>query len=408
MKPMRLTAIILFAITLQFSAAQQIHRDKGKFIESKNEYYDQIRKAIDTFNTPEKKPKIVFKMDFTGMELPDTIAQFTQQWHNNSVSQGRTGTCWCFSTTSFFESEIYRQTDQKLKLSNMYTVYWEYVEKATRFVRERGNSAFAEGAEANSVIRIWKKYGTIPLKTYTGLKASQEFHDHKSMYEEMNHYLENIKETNAWNEEVVLGTIKSILNHHLGVPPETIEVEGKKLTPLEYLQKVVRINLDDYVDFMSLLEKPYYKKVEYEVPDNWWHSEEYYNVPLDEFMMILKRAVRQGYTLDIGGDVSEPGRDSHAEVAMIPMFDIPSDYIDEYARQFRFSNKSTTDDHGIHLVGYMEKDGTDWYLIKDSGSGSHNGTNFGYYFYHEDYVKLKMMNILVHRSVAEDVLKRFQ
>lgn len=125
-------------------------------------------------------------------------------------------------------------------------------------------------------------------------------------------------------------------------------------------------------------------------------------------MMILKRAVRKGFTLDIGGDVSEPGRDAYNEVAMVPTFDIPSEYIDENARQYRFSNASTTDDHGIHLVGYMGKGDQDWYLIKDSGSGSHTGKNFGYYFYHEDYIKLKMMNILVHKSVAQDVLKKFE
>ena len=402
------TTTLLLFLTIQVSLAQQLRRDKGHFVESKNEYMDKIRESANTFIKKEKEPKMVFKMDLSGLSLPDTISQFTYQWHNTPVSQGYTGTCWCFSTTSYFESEIYRQTGQKLQLSTAYTVYWEYVEKARRFVQERGNSAFAEGAEANSVIRMWKKYGTMPYKAFTGLREGQEFLDHRGVYEEMNSYLQSVKNNNAWNEEVVLATIKSILNHYWGTPPERFKVDGKMMTPKQYLENVVKINLDDYVDFMSLMEKPYYKKVEYEVPDNWWHSKEYYNIPLDDFMMVLKRAVRKGYTLDIGGDVSEPGRNAYAEVAMVPTFDIPADYIDESARQFRFSNKSTTDDHGIHLVGYMEDGEKDWYLIKDSGSGSHNGKNFGYYFYHEDYIKLKMMNILVHKSVVEDVLHKFE
>jgi len=110
----------------------------------------------------------------------------------------------------------------------------------------------------------------------------------------------------------------------------------------------------------------------------------------------------------IGGDVSEPGYDSHKEVGIVPTFDIPSAYIDENARQFRFSNETTTDDHGIHLIGYTELDGKDWYLIKDSGSGSRNGPNKGFYFYHEDYVKLKIMSFLVHKDMAGDVLKKFK
>ena len=109
----------------------------------------------------------------------------------------------------------------------------------------------------------------------------------------------------------------------------------------------------------------------------------------------------------LGGDVSEAGYLSKYDAAFIPTFDIPSEYIDESARQFRFSNKTTTDDHGIHLAGYLEKDGKDWYLIKDSAAGAMEGNNVGYYFYHEDYVKLKMMDFLVHKDAVRDLLSKF-
>jgi bleomycin hydrolase len=155
------------------------------------------------------------------------------------------------------------------------------------------------------------------------------------------------------------------------------------------------------------MQKPYYKQVEYEVPDNWWHNKDYYNVPLDEFMSALKNAIKNGYTMSLGGDVSEAGYLSLYGVAIVPTFDIPSEYIDESARQFRFSNKSTQDDHGLHVVGYMTKDGKDWYLIKDSGAGSRDGNNKGYYFYNEDYVKLKMMDFMVHKDAVKDLLKKF-
>jgi len=96
---------------------------------------------------------------------------------------------------------------------------------------------------------------------------------------------------------------------------------------------------------------------------------------------------------------------------MVPTFDIPSEYIDDYARQFRFSNKTTTDDHGLHIVGYVEKDGKDWYMVKDSGAGSRNvgkqSKSFGYYFFHEDYVKLKMMDFIIHKDMMKDYLPMF-
>ena len=401
------TLLISFLIG-QLLFAQEERRDKGSIQEYKNEFYGQIKEEAKKSSEKKKEPKKVFKMDFSGIDLPDTITQFTSYWYNEPISQGRTGTCWSFSTTSFFESEIYRQTKQKVKLSEMYTVYWEYVEKARRFIRERGDSEFGEGSEANAITRIWEVHGIVPEENYPGKPADQAFHDHKQMFDEMKGYLESVQESNDWNEEHAVTTIKSILNHYLGVPPTVIELSGKKMTPKEYLAKILKLNLNDYINFMSLMEKPYYQNVEYEVPDNWWHSKEYHNIPLDDFMMIVKRAIREGYTLCIGGDVSEAGYYPQKDVAMVPTFDIPPHFIDENARQFRFSNKSTTDDHGIHLVGFLESDGKDWYLIKDSGSGSRNGRNLGYYFYHEDYVKLKMMDVMVHRSIVEDVLEKFK
>ncbi len=408
MKKLVVLSLILF-LTFGFLQAQEPVKDTGIFIEPKSEYWDTIKAGIEKFEKKDKEPRRVFKMDFSNKELPTSTEQFKQVWHNEPVSQGNTGTCWSFSTTSFFESEIYRLYGKKIKLSPIYTAYWEYVEKVRRFVKERGNSLVDEGSEANAVMKIWKKYGIVPLEAYSGMLPGQVFHNHSHMIKEIRQYLNSVKEDNAWDEERVIGTVKAIMNHYLGTPPTSVKVGRKSMSPQEYFKKVVKLNPDDYVEFLSLKQHPYWEMVEYKVPDNWWHSEDYLNIPLDDFISVMKSAVRNGFSVCLGGDVSEAGYESHAEVAMVPTFDIPAEYIDENSRQFRFSNHTTTDDHGIHCVGYMEgKDGKDWYLIKDSGSGSKNGKNRGYYFYHEDYVKLKMMNILVHKDAAKDILKKYE
>ena len=104
--------------------------------------------------------------------------------------------------------------------------------------------------------------------------------------------------------------------------------------------------------------------------------------------------------------MSESGYLPEKDVAIIPTYDIPSEYIDDYARQFRFSNGTTTDDHAIHLIGYKENKDAYWFLIKDSGSGARNGELEGYYRYHEDYVKLKMMTFTVHRDALPPFVKQ--
>jgi bleomycin hydrolase len=412
---MKKVIILLALLAFAFSATAQQPKTPGVMKESKPGYFQNtIMKDIRAVNEtaePAKKEKR-FQADLSGMTFPNKVSLYQQEWRLPPVSQGNTNTCWCFSTTSFFESEVHRLTGQEIKLSEMYTVYWEYVERAKRFVQERGNSAFAEGSEANAVIREYKKYGIVPLEAYDGQEPGRKFYTHEKLIKELRQYVDNVKTTNAWNEEVVVATVKSILNHYMGTPPESFEWKGTRYTPKEFLASVLKLKMDDYIDVLSYMQQPFWQKVEYEVEDNWWHSRDYYNVPLEDYMNALKNAIRNHYTIVIGGDVSEAGFNREAQVALIPTFDIAVSDIDDNARQFRFSNKTTTDDHGMHLVGYYEKDGTDWFLIKDSGSGSRNNDEtapeFGYYFFRGDYIKLKMMDFMVHKDAIKDLLSKFK
>jgi len=411
----RLTSFLMLALVFSMAGELQAqNKDKATFITLKPGFYENSilrddREVKEKTEAPRTRQRFV--VDLSNADLPNQIGLYKQQWHSAPISQGNTGTCWCYSTTSYLESEAYRLNKIQVKLSEMYTVYWEYVEKARRYIEERGNSNFDEGSEANAVTRIWKQYGIVPEAAYTGLLNGRKYHNHEQMVQEMKTYLASLKASSNWNEEEALSTIRAILNHYMGVPPTEVTVNGKKLSPMQYLKDVLKINPDDYVDILSYTQEPFYKLVEYKVPDNWWHSTDYYNVPLDEYMETLKKVVRDGYTVSIGGDVSEPGFDRATQCAVVPDFDIPSAYINDDARQFRFTNHTTTDDHGMHLVGYLTKDGKDWYLIKDSSAGSRNNDpqakEFGYYFFSEDYVKLKMMNFTVHKDAVKDLLKKF-
>lgn len=385
--------------------SQEKKKDKGIFVEPKSAFWDEIQKATGEFGKKKPEPRKAFVVDLGAFDAPESLDGFNVVWHNPPTSQGATNTCWCFSTISFFESEIYRIHGKKVRLSEAYTVYGEYLERAKKFVRERGNSAVAEGSEANAVTRDWKLYGCVPWEAYSGLKPGQKFHDHSKLIAEVASYLDHLKSANAWNEEEAVETVQSILNYHLGVSPEKFTVEGKEYTPQSYLHDYLKINPDDYVDVLSYMQQPFGQQVEYEVPDNWWHSKDYYNVPLETYMKIIKNALRRGYSLSLGGDVSEPGKNADKKVFMIPTFDIPSDSIDDNARQFRFSNGTTTDDHGVHLIGYKEANGKDWFLIKDSGSSSFNKDPKGYYFLTEDYVKLKMMDFMVHKDALKGIVE---
>ena len=200
MKNIKIMLLILFVVG--YTSAQE--HNKGAFIQPKSEFWDDVKKGIDEFNKKDKPVGKIFKMDFTGLDLPKSKDEFTSYWRNDPLNQGNTGTCWSFSTTSYLESEAYRINKVKVKLSEIWTVYWEYIEKARRFVKERGNSAIGEGSEANAVTRIWKQYGIVPEEVYNGKLPGQIHHDHSKMFQEINNYLTGIKNSNSWNENEVL------------------------------------------------------------------------------------------------------------------------------------------------------------------------------------------------------------
>jgi bleomycin hydrolase len=389
-------------------AAQTDRQDKGSLKPYANPFFGQIKQKLGEFNSKPKEEEKRFLMDYTGIDVPKSMSEFKTVFTTPAISQGTTNTCWCFSTLSYIETEVNRISKQEVRLSQSYIVYWEYVEKAKEFTRTRGTTFIGEGSESNAVTRMMKMYGLVPYDAYTGLKPNQPFYDHVTLFDEIKKYLDNVKASGNWNEEQIISTVKSILKFHMGEPPATVTVGGKTLTPKQYMTDVAKINPDDYIEFMSLMEAPYYTKAEYKVPDNWWHSADYHNVPLDVWMNIIKTGIKNGYSVAIGGDVSEGGINPQLGVAMVPSYDIPSKNIDEHARQFRFSNGTTTDDHGVHLTGWCEKSNGTWFLIKDSGSSSRNNPqNPGYYYYHEDYVKLKMMTFTIHKDAVKDVMTKF-
>jgi bleomycin hydrolase len=362
--------------------------------------------AVYTREGPDSREPVFLAADITGLSHPADILEFTRFFHLPPVKQGRTGTCWSFAATSLLESELRRQGKAEVRLSPLHTVYWEYVEKARRFVREKGNSFLGQGSEPNSALARIRQYGLVREADYTGLVDGRADHDHGPLFREYRDYLQGLAARSAWDEASAVAGVRAILDRHLGRPPARIEVDGRSLTPLEYLASL-GLEPADYVSFLSFLHLPFYAKGEYRVPDNWWHCADYLNLPLYEFSLALLRALRKGYTATLAVDFSEPGYLGASDLAMVPTFDIPSSYIDQSSREYRFTNGSSTDDHAVHCVGYLESGPGNWFLIKDSWENAWWGRQKGYFFYQDDYIRLKGLMFMVHKNAVKEVLDKF-
>lgn len=389
-------------------ALEKIEKRRETRAKETEKVTEEIKARHEQQEEQEEKEAREMISDLNGVKPPSDLSEFKTVFHFPPQPQYYTGTCWSYSATSFYESEIFRITGKKIKLSEMWTPYHEFLEKARGYIRERGHSLVSSGSQSNALPRIWKQYGVVPASVYTGTVEPDGLHDHVPLVKELNAYLEYISENDLWNEEENMKHVQLIVDKYMGRPPETFDYEGKTLTPVTFLAQETGLNMDDYESLMSTLFFPFFTRAAYPFEDNWWHNEDYINVPLDLWMQTIQKSIDAGYSLVIGGDVSEPGKLGPADVAFIPSFDIPTDYIDQNSREYRIYNETTGDDHGIHLVGHTRVGDFDWYLIKDSGRSARHGAQKGYYFFREDFIKLKMLTITVHKEMLSSILPKLQ
>jgi bleomycin hydrolase len=352
-------------------------------------------------------------------------------------NQNMTGTCWSFSSLSFFESELIRMKKGKIQLSPMYVVRHAYMGKAENYLRMYGTFNFAQGGAFHDIPWAIERYGIVPLEAYKGLNYGTEEHDHEEMEAVLRGMMEALAKkpqgdvlTPAWK-----GAVRGVLDAYLGVVPENIDefkfkYEGKEYNPQSFAQ-FTGLNMDDYVSITSFNHHPFYRQFVLEVQDN-WAMRPSYNVPLDEMMQIMEEALKGGYTFAWGADVSEKGFSFRDALAIVPedistiktkgsdnkyfntagaekisnAFLVPGKekVITQEERQRAFDAQETTDDHGMHVTGLIQdQNGTNYFVVKNSW-GKANECD-GYFYASSAYVRYKTINILLHKDALSKTMK---
>lgn len=331
------------------------------------------------------------------------------------ISQGRTGTCWSFSTTSFIESEILRIDKKEIDISEMYNVRFTYLAKAQNYLMRQGKAQFSEGGLAHDVMNSVRQNGLVPQSAYTGLDAGVDSHNHAEMVAVLTSLLDTYLEkptkqmSDKWQDAV-----DAILDVYLGPVPAEFEFEGKKYTPESFL-KMTKINPDDYVTITSFTHAPFYSNFILNIPDNFSNGS-MYNVSLDEMMNVVDDALANGYSVELDCDVSEATFSARAGVAVIPMDEskekealmtpVDEKEINQAYRQQLFESQETTDDHLMHITGMLvDQNGTKYYKVKNSwGDALANG---GHVYMSESYMRLKTISVMVHKdAVPKDIRKK--
>ena len=222
--------------------------------------------------------------------------------------QNRSGTCWDYSTLSFFEAEILKATGKKYTLCEAFVANKTYMERAIQVVRFHGDCQFAQGGSAEDVLHTLKTWGICPIDAmpFPGSLYGDSLNNFNEFFSILEPYVAAVSKSSAKkiSNQWKVG-LQGILDAYLGKCPEKFVYEGKEYTPKSFMASL-GINLDDYVSITSYTHHPFYTAFAVEVQDNWRFPLSY-NLPMDEMMQIIDYAVENGYTVAWGGDVSEDG-----------------------------------------------------------------------------------------------------
>ncbi len=349
--------------------------------------------------------------------------------------QQMSGTCWCFSSTSFLESEMmHNGNPNPPNLSETFIVRQNYIDRAIKHVMMQGHMNFGQGSYFHDNTIIISKHGIVPESAYPNTVEGSSYISHYGLENALTHYVDSVADkgnkriSNDWLDGYI-----AILDHYLGKAPEQFEYEGKTYTPLTFAKDVVKLNMNDYVEVTSFSHHEFGKLCIMELPDN-WRNGIFLNVKLDDMMAIIDASLAQGHTVLWAADVSEKGFSHDNGYAILPGINpvgMKSTDIDKFkklppekqvlrartlnapgveinvtqeSRQKDFLNRNTTDDHGMHLIGTAhDSRNNKYYIVKNSWGDSSKYK--GYFYASENYVRAKTTGILVHKSACGKLLE---
>lgn len=342
--------------------------------------------------------------------------------------QNRSGTCWAYSTLSYFESEILKSTGKTYDLCESFVANKDYMDRAVQVVRYHGDMQFAQGGSAYDVYYVLKNYGICPedAMPFPGSLYGDSLNNFNEFFSLLEPYVEGIATNKA---SKISGQWKvgfqGILDAYLGKCPENFTYEGKNYTPKSFASSL-GLNMNDYVTITSYTHHPFYSQFVVEVQDN-WRNPASYNLPMDEMMQIIDNAVMNGYTVAWGGDVSEPGFTRDGLAYMIDAkkmqslqgsdmarwlglsaakrrnlidslgCNVPEVQPTQEMRQERFDNWELTDDHGMLIYGIAkDQNGKEYYMVKNSWgeAGKYKGT----WYMTKTFIAANTMDYMVNKN----------
>lgn len=307
-------------------------------------------------------------------------------------NQYRSGTCWDFATLGYFESEILRKTGKVYDLCEMFVANKDYMDCAAHYVRMHGFSQFTQGGSCDDVLEVIRQYGICPEEAMPapGSLTGDSLSNFMVFFPELEEMVDKIAQKDGqspmehWQDSVL-----TIIEKYIGRCPESFVYEGKTFTPKSFAESL-GLNLNDYVSLTSYTHHPFGQWFVIEALYK-WRLKPSYNIPIEQLMDILDKALDAGYTVAWGGDVT--GDFTRTGLAMLPEDVTPTQEL----RQQQWNDWRFTYDHVMLIYGKaVDEQGKPYYMVKNSWGQF--GDYKGIWYMSRDYMKLNTTYLFLNRN----------
>lgn len=339
---------------------------------------------------------------------------------------------------------------ENFELSQAHTFFWDKYEKANWFMEQVIATADQElssrkvkflldvpqqdGGQWDMVVALFEKYGVVPKTVYPESVSS-------SNSKELNEILNKLLRQDAQilrecissgldaqaiqaKKEALLQEIFNFLAMNLGLPPKTFDFayrdkdnqyhSEKDITPLEFYQKYVGLNLSDYVSIINAptADKPFGKAYTVEMLGNVVGSRDvrYLNVDMNRLKELAIKQMQAGETVWFGSDVGQMSDRKKGILATNTYdFEASMDLVLKQNKAGRLDYSESLMTHAMVLTGVdLDPNGSPLKWKVENSWGEDVG-NKGYFVASDAWMDQYTYQIVVKKSLlSEEELKAYQ
>lgn len=358
------------------------------------------------------------------------------------TNQKASGRCWIFAGCNILREVIAKKYDLKeFELSQNYVAFYDKLEKCNYLMESlielRNNPSeertldtllergIEDGGQWDLFVNIVKKYGVVPKDAFPETFQSSNTKEIDNL---LNKYVRkfafeiksitNAEEINNKKSEIMKNIYKMLCSS-FGVPPKTISFEYvnkakeyniiKNITPKEFLEKYVEIDLDEYVSIINspTKDKPYNETYTVKYLGNVIEGNKvkYLNLEMNRLKELIINQLKSGQPVWFGSDCSK-GADRQEGVWDDLSFDkdILFQINTKMSKEAMLDTRESAMNHAMVITGVNLEDEkpTKW---KIENSWGEEVANKGYYVATDSWFDKFVYQAVIHKKYLSETEK---